>query len=185
MAKLSSFIMLTIDGCYADAQSDMSWAHQNDPEIQEFTSSNASGGGRLLFGRITYDMMASFWPTPVAAQQMPVVAKGMNEREKFVVSRSMTRAEWANTTVLRGDFAAEIARLRADGGEDIVILGSGSVVAKAAEAGLLDELQVLRIPVSVGPGKHLFDGANRRMSWKAADTRTFRNGSVFTRYQAA
>lgn len=184
MARLSSFIMLSIDGCYADAKSDMSWAHQNDPEIQAFTQQNASGEARLMFGRITYDMMIQFWPTPMAAQQMPDVAKSMNERRKLVVSRSMTKADWANTVVMKGDFAAELQRLKADGPE-IVILGSGSVVSQAADAGLLDELQVVRIPVVVGAGKHLFEGSKGLTSWTAVETRSFKNGSVFTKYRPA
>ncbi len=82
MPSISSFISLSLDGCYADANGDMSWAHSQDPEQQAFTNSNAKGGGRLVFGRATYDMMAAFWPTPAAAQMMPEVAKGMNAMPK-------------------------------------------------------------------------------------------------------
>ena len=77
LARQEVFISLSLDGCYADADSDMSWAHSQDPEQAEFTSSNAKGGGRLIFGRVTYEMMKPFWTSPQAAQMMPDVAAGV------------------------------------------------------------------------------------------------------------
>jgi dihydrofolate reductase len=183
MPSLSSFISLSLDGCYADAGSGMDWAHSNDPEQAAFTAGNAKGGGRLVFGRVTYDMMHSFWPTPAAAQMMPEVAKGMNAMPKVVFSRSMKKAEWNNTTVLNGDLVANVRKLKSDDGPGMAILGSGSVVAQLMEAGLLDELQVMQVPVSLGGGKRLFDGVKRRIGWTRVEERPFKNGNVFLRYR--
>src|ERR1700741_2840066 len=102
MRKISSFTNVTLDGFYADTHGDMSWAHQdpNDKEWNEFSASNAKGGGALLFGRVTYQMMASFWPTPMAAKSMPDVAKGMNAMQKYVASRTLSEVSWQNSTLL-------------------------------------------------------------------------------------
>jgi dihydrofolate reductase len=182
MAILSAFISLSIDGCYADAAGDMSWAHAQDPEQAEFTASNAKGGGRLVFGRVTYEMMNAFWPTPTAAEMMPDVAAGMNAMPKTVFSRSLTRAEWRNTVIAKEDLVSELTRLKSED-LDMSILGSGSIVAQAATAGLLDELQVMLVPVTLGGGKRLFDGIPRSIAWVREEARQFGNGNVFLRYR--
>lgn len=182
MAMLSAFISLSLDGCYADAEGNMSWAHSQDPEQAEFTASNAKGGGRLVFGRITYEMMKPFWTSPQAAQMMPDVAAGMNAMPKTVFSRSLKTSDWRNTRVATEDFVSELEAIRA-GDLDASILGSGSIVAQAATAGLLDELQVMLVPVTLGGGKRLFDGMPRALSWRREEVRQFSNGNVFLRYR--
>ncbi len=74
MRKLIVFNMVSLDGYFVDANGDMSWAHKQDDEWTAFVADNAKGGGELVFGRITYDLMASYWPTSVAVQNDPVVA---------------------------------------------------------------------------------------------------------------
>jgi dihydrofolate reductase len=182
MATVGAFISLSLDGCYSDANGDMSWAHTQDPEQAEFTSQNARGGSGLLFGRITYDMMRSFWPSPQAAEMMPDVAASMNALPKFVASRSLKSADWSNTTVLGGDLISDVKKLKASG-PDLTILGSGSIVAQLATAGLLESLDVMLVPVSLGGGKRLFDGMPRSLGWKREDVRQFSNGNVFLRYR--
>jgi dihydrofolate reductase len=89
MRRLSVFNQVSIDGYFTDANGDMSWAHKRDAEWTSFGAENASGGGVLVFGRITYDLMASFWPTPQAFEVNPVVAERMNNLPKIVCSRTM------------------------------------------------------------------------------------------------
>lgn len=96
-------------------------------------------------------MMAAFWPSPMAAQAMPEVAKGMNAARKYVFSRSMTKADWANTVILDGDPAREVARLKQEGGDKaFTILGSGSIVKQLTAAGLIDDYQFMLNPVVLG-----------------------------------
>ncbi|HEV3042094.1 MAG TPA: dihydrofolate reductase family protein [Candidatus Angelobacter sp.] len=99
MRKLIVFNHVTLDGCFTDANGGMNWAHQgsDDPEFAAFVSENASGGGQLLLGRVTYDLMASYWPTPMAEQQLPAVAKGMNSMLKVVFSKTLDKPTWNNT----------------------------------------------------------------------------------------
>src|SRR5215212_5123055 len=126
MRQLRSFTMISLDGYFTDASGDMSWAHKRDDEWNAFSSGNARGDAALLFGRVTYEMMRAFWPTPQAAAMMPDVAKGMNTMPKFVVSRTLASADWQNTTVLQGDLVSAVKALKATDGPDVVILGSGS-----------------------------------------------------------
>lgn len=185
MSQICSFISLSLDGCYADANSEMSWAHNQDPEQAAFTRSNASGESTLMFGRTTYDMMASFWPTPAAEQMLPDVARAMNASPKIVASRTMTTASWRNTTI-EPDLIDACRKLKSGAGPDVVILGSGSIVAQLMNASLLDELQVMWTPVSLGGGKRLFDGVTRLINWTVIETRSFKaTGNTFIRYQPA
>lgn len=185
MRKLSVFNSVSIDGYYTDPNNDYSFAHTgaDDPELVAFTKSNARGENALVFGRVTYDAMVAWWPTPAAAKAMPEISKGMNQAPKFVFSRTMKRADWQHTTLLAGDPGEELATLKASPGPDLTILGSGQIVAQAAAAGLLDEVQLMIVPVILGAGKSLFSGVARKPWWKLSRSKTFANGRVFVAYE--
>ena len=91
MRKLVVFNQVTLDGYIADINGDMSWAHKQDAEWNTFVQENARGGGELLFGRITYELMTSYWPTPYAMRNDPIVAERMNNLPKVVFSRTLKR----------------------------------------------------------------------------------------------
>ena len=183
MPKLVVYNSMSLDGYFTDANGDMSWAHKRDPEWQAFVTENASGGGQLLFGRVTYDLMASFWPTPLAAQSNPVVVDRMNNLQKYVFSTTLDRPSWNNTRLFKGDLTAEVRKLKQDPGPKIVIMGSGSVVAQLADAGLIDEYQIVLNPLVVGGGRTLFEGVKRKLPMKLAKSRTFDNGNVVLFYE--
>jgi dihydrofolate reductase len=185
MRKLIVFNMMSLDGFIADSKGDMSWAHKHDEEWNSFVAGNASGEGVLVFGRVTYDMMASYWPTPVASQNSPVVAKRMNELPKIVFSRNMQAASWQNTTLLKGNLAEEVKRLKSQPGADMVILGSASVVAQLTAARLIDDYQIALSPIVLGGGKSMFANLADKAGLKLKDSRTFKNGNVFLTYQPA
>jgi dihydrofolate reductase len=185
MRKVHTFTSISLDGFFTDAKGDMSWAHRRDAEWNAFASGNASGNGELLFGRTTYEMMASFWPTPQAAAMLPEVAAGMNQRRKYVVSRTLDRAEWQNTTLLKGDLAAEIQKLKAGAGPDLVVLGSGSIVSQLTQARLIDGYQVVVIPVVLGQGRTLFETVRDRRDLKLTKSKNFTNGNVVLWYEPA
>jgi dihydrofolate reductase len=185
MAKLVVYNSVSLDGFFTDAKGDMSWAHKQDPEWQVFVSENAAGGGRLLFGRVTYDLMASFWPTPLAAKSNPIVADRMNGLPKFVVSRTLEKATWSNTTLLKGELTAQVRQLKQQPGANIVIMGSGTIVAQLADAGLVDEYQIVLNPLVLGRGRTLFEGIKSNLALKLAKSRPFANGSVVLFYEPA
>lgn len=185
MRRLVAFENVTLDGYFTDANGDIGWAHgPSDPEFDGFIADNASGGGQLLLGRKTYDLMAGYWPTPLASQQAPIVAEGMNQLPKVVYSRTMDAASWSNTTVVKGDLAAAVRRMKSESGPGMAILGSGSIVSQLTQQRLIDEYQLVVNPVVLGKGRTLFDGVTARPTLKLIKSRVFRNGKVFLCYEA-
>lgn len=189
MRKLIVFNNVTLDGYFTGAGSDFSWAHgagnSEDREFNEFVAGNASGEGELLFGRITYEMMAGYWPTPAAQRDMPAVAEGMNRSRKVVFSRSLAKATWNNTQLVKADIAAAVRRMKSETGPGMVMLGSGSIVAQLAPEGLIDEYQFVVCPVVLGSGRTMFDGVQKRLELRLTTSRTFKNGKVFLSYEPA
>jgi dihydrofolate reductase len=183
MRKLAVFNNVTLDGYFADLNGDMSWARKQDAESKAFVQENASGGGQLLFGRITYELMTSYWPTPYAMKNDPIVAERMNNLPKVVFSRTLDKASWNNTKLLKGDLAAEIRRMKKEPGENMVILGSGSIVSQLAQEGLIDAYQIMVNPVVLGKGRTMFDGIKEKLTLKLIKTRTFGNGNVLLCYE--
>ena len=182
--RLSSFVQVSLDGFYCGPNGDMSFAQKppEDTEWQAYVNGNASGGGMLLFGRVTYDMMAAWWPTPEAAKVAPVVADRMNAMPKVVFSRTLTAADWINTTLVKGDLVESVAALKREEGPEIATLGSGSIVRQLAAAGLVDTFQIGVVPVVLGSGKSLFAGVTRRLDLVLTSSRAFANGTVVLGY---
>ncbi len=187
MPHVTMFNQLSLDGFFVDAQGDMSWAHNPAPdeEWDAFVEGNARGGGVLVFGRVTHDLMASYWPTPLAQQNAPVVAEHMNSLPKVVFSRTLRESPWANTMMVDGDPATEIRRLRAEPGPDLAIMGSGTIVAQLAREGLIDDYEIVVVPVVLGAGRTLFEGLTMKLNLRLTSTRRFANGNVLLRYEPA
>jgi dihydrofolate reductase len=135
--------------------------------------------GAMLYGRKTYEMMESFWTSPAAAEQMPAVAKGMNASAKMLVSRTR-KPTWNNSTLLEGDLVETVRALKKEAGAPIVVLGSGSVVAKLGEAGLVDAYQLVVVPVALGAGRTLFTSGCKL---RRVEQRAFDNGNVVVTYE--
>jgi len=181
---LTVFNSVSLDGYFVDEHGDMSWAHQNpDAEWNEFVSGNAQGGGTLVFGRVTYQMMASYWPSPMAIKNDPVVAQRMSALPKVVFSRTLKQASWSNTTLVKDDMADAIRRLKKEPGDGLVILGSGTVVAALTQARLIDEYQIIVIPIVLGAGRSMFEGVEKTPRFSLTSSRTFRNGNALLCYQ--
>jgi dihydrofolate reductase len=183
MRGLTVFNSVTLDGYFTDAGGDMSWAHRSDPEWISFSAENAGSGGELLFGRITYDMMRSFWPTPEALKQLPDVARGINGAPKVVFSRTVDRPSWENTRVVKGDPVAAVRKMKEESGPPLVLMGSGTIVAQLTDARLIDEYQVVLVPLVLGAGRTMFDGVKRRLDLKLKKTRPFKNGNIVLWYE--
>ena len=183
MRKLSVFNHVTLDGFFVDMHGEMNWAHRNgDEEWNKYTAENAAGGAELLFGRVTYAMMASFWPTPQAMESMPAVAKQMNAMPKVVFSRTLDQAAWSNTRLLKENLAGEVRKMKAAPGPGLLIFGSGTLVSQLAQEGLIDEYQFVVNPIVIGQGRTLFEGLQEKHSLKLVKTRSFQNGNVVLSY---
>jgi dihydrofolate reductase len=185
MRKVMVFNSVSLDGYFTDAKGDMSWAHKQDPEWAQFTSENAGGDAELVFGRITYEMMASFWPTPQARQVAPTVADGMNRMRKTVFSRTLDQASWQNTRVVKGDPAAEVRKMKQESGPDLLLMGSGQIITHLTRAGLIDDFQIVLVPIVLGSGRTMFEGVAGKPTLKLIRTRAFNNGNVVLSYTSA
>ena len=185
MRRLVVFNSVTLNGFFAGKNGDLSWAHKDDPEWNEFVAGNAKGGGPLLFGRVTYEMMVSFWPTPAAMESFPEVAKGMNSAQKIVFSRTLDKVSWTNTKLVKGDLTTAVRKMKKEPGEAMTILGSGSIVSQLTQAGLIDEYQLVVNPIVLGEGRSMFDGVKKSVALKQTATRAFGNGNVLLSYEAA
>jgi dihydrofolate reductase len=178
------FNHVSLDGYFVDRNGDMSWFHkaQQDADWNAFVAGNASGGGVLLFGRITYELMAGYWPTPLALKNDPKVAEEMNNLQKVVFSRTLEKAPWKNTKLVKGDLVAEVRKMKAESGEGMAILGSGSIVSQLAQEGLIDEYQIALNQIVLGRGRTMFDGIKEKLTLKLTKTRAFDNGTVMLWY---
>jgi len=183
MRQLLVFNNVSIDGFIADMRGEMHWTHAVDPEWDEYVRGNASGDAHFLFGRKTYELMAGYWPTPAALQAMPLVAKKMNETPKIVFSKTLVKATWQQTTIVREDVPGTVRRLKNAPGPGMVIFGSGTIVPQLANEGLIDEFQMVINPVALGAGLPMFAGLKTMLKLETVTTRSFRNGNVVITYR--
>jgi dihydrofolate reductase len=109
----------------------------------------------------------------------------MNNLQKIVFSKTLDKATWSNTRLVKGELATEARKLKQESGPDMVIMGSGTIVSQLAEAGLIDEFQIVLAPIIIGSGRTLFESVKEKMKLKLESSRTFKNGNVFLRYQPA
>jgi len=185
MGRLTSFNFVTLDGFFKGPNEDTSWHQHGNQEETEYAAEGAGSGSTLVFGRKTYAMMAGFWPTPMAAESMPEVADGMNKSKKIVISNSLKKADWTNTTILRGNVFDQIKELKQTSAYDLTILGSGSIVSQFAAQGLIDIFQIMIDPVVLGEGTGLFNGITQKLNLKLTSTRTFKSGVILLSYEPA
>jgi dihydrofolate reductase len=185
MRKLIVFNHVSLDGYFTDANGSMNFAQNPIPDAEwdAFVAGNAGSGGTLVFGRVTYELMVSFWPTPFATQQMPVVAERMNNLPKVVFSRTVETAPWNNTRLVKDDLVGEIRNMKQEDGDDMVIFGSGTIILQLAQEGLIDEYQIIVDPVVLGKGRTMFEGIKEKLALKLTKTRAFHNGNILLCYE--
>jgi dihydrofolate reductase len=182
MRKLFLFMMVSLDGFFEGPAHELDW-HVVDAEFNEFAARQLDEADMLLFGRVTYQLMASYWPTDLAKTDDPIVTQKMNSLPKIVFSRTLAAADWNNTKLIKENVAAEVARLKQQPGKDLVILGSSNLCISLLRLGLIDELRIMVNPVVLGSGKTLFDGMNSSLKLKLLTTRTFTSGNVLLYYR--
>ncbi len=184
MRKLTVFNFTTLNGYFKGPGDDTSW-HSHDEEGSKFAQDALGADGILLFGRKTYDMMASFWPTDNAKQMMPEVAEGMNKSEKIVFSKTLKQATWENTRIISDNIIEEVRKLKNTPGKDMAILGSGSITTLFAQHGLIDEYQLMIDPLLIGSGSAFCQGLNHVVELKLTQTKIFKSGRILACYAPA
>jgi dihydrofolate reductase len=184
MRNLFSFNLITLDGFFEGPNQSIDW-HNVDEEFNEFAVQQLGTLGVIVFGRVTYQGMASFWPTPFALESDPVIAEKMNSFSKIVISRTLDKAEWNNTRLIKDNVAEEIARLKQQPGKDLAVFGSANLTASLMRMGLIDELRIMINPLVLGRGTPLFRNITDPIKLKLINTRVFGNGNVLLYYQVA
>ncbi len=182
MAKLGVFNLITLDGFYKGRNEDISW-HNFGEDEQKMSDELSNQGNTLLFGRVTYEMMVSYWTSQDALKNDPITAKGMNQAAKIVFSKTMTEARWQNTRLVKSDIVAEVNKLKNQPGPNMTILGSGQIVAQFADAGIIDEYSFLLNPIALGEGSSLFKGLTKNLKLNLKSTRTMKSGNVLLTYE--
>lgn len=174
---IASFLMITLDGFFDGPNLwDIDW-HHTDEEFNDFAIEQLDDFDTLVFGRVTYQGMAQYWPGEGAIRDDPQVAGRMNAAPKVVVSRTLHAPEpaWENTTVVK-----DICDLPSD--KKLLVLGSAVLTTALLEAGLLDELRIIVNPVLIGAGRSLASSATQRIPLRLLRRRDFRNGNVLLTY---
>lgn len=184
MSKLSVFNFITLNGFFKGPEGDLSWHDHGGEEENRFSDENATSGSTLIFGRVTYEMMAGFWPTPMAAEHYPTTANGMNSAPKIVFSNTLKEAAWNNTTILSGDIVAQMKKLKEQPGPGMTILGSGSITSIFADHGLIDEYQLMLDPLAIGAGTPIFSGITGKLALKLTNVKQFKTGRLLLSYKA-
>jgi len=181
MRKVFLFNMTTLDGFFEGPNQDISW-HHTDDEFNEFAIQQLNEIGTLLFGRVTYQGMASYWPTEFAIKDDPIVAGLMNSLPKIVFSKTLDKAEWNNSRLVKENAAEEVSRLKQQAGKDIAIFGSSDLAVTLAGHDLIDEYRVIVNPVFLGNGTTLLKGIKDKLNLKLLNARTFKSGNVLLIY---
>jgi len=184
MRKLYLFNLITLDGFFDGLNGDLNW-HNVDDEFHEFAIDQLDETGMILFGRLTYQMMASYWPKVNAIKNDPIVAEKMNSLPKIVFSRTLERADWNNTKLIKDDIAGKVAELKQQSGKDIAVFGSSNLSLTLIKRHLIDEFRIMINPIVLGSGVLLFKGINERLELKLVKAKKFKSGNVLLSYVMA
>jgi dihydrofolate reductase len=180
LSRLIMWNLITLDGFFEGAKSWELDFHKFvwGEELQRFSIDQLRSAEMLLFGRVTYDGMAKYWQAAKGED-----ADYMNGLPKVVFSRTLERADWANTKLVKGELAAEIQELKRQGRGNIFVFGSAGLSTGLVEHGLFDEYRLAVVPVLLGRGKPLFGPNPSRLRLKLLEARAWSNGCVLLRYE--
>lgn len=184
MRKIFIFNMMSLEGFFEGPNREIDW-HTVDGEFNEFAEHQLNEVDILIFGRVTYELMANYWPTETAMTNDPIIANKMNTLPKIVCSKTLKKADWSNTRLVTENIAKEISTLKHQPGKDLAIFGSSDLSATLIQLGIIDEFRIMINPVLLGKGKPLFKGLNDRLKLKLLRTKTFKSGNVLLYYQPA
>jgi dihydrofolate reductase len=182
MRKLIYQVMISIDGYFEGPGKDISW-HRVDDEFNDYAVTLLKSVDMLLFGRVTYELMASYWPTPEAIKNDPAVAGWMNKLPKTVFSNSLKTSGWNNTQV-SDNVMEELTRLKSEPGKDLLIIGSSDLAVSIISHNLIDEFHIITAPVIIGSGKPLFKGIDKLKELSLLKTKSLASGNVIHYYQS-
>lgn len=183
MRKLVMWNLVTLDGFFEGPKSwDLGFHEQVwGEELERFSIEQFASIGALVFGRVTYEGMASYWTTAKGE-----IADFMNSVSKVVFSRTLSKADWNNTRLLKASPEQEIAKMKREQGKDLYIFGSADLSSTLARKRLIDEYRLCLVPVVLGAGKPLFKPGSEMPKMRLLEARPLKkSGAVILRYEPA
>ncbi len=188
MRKAISSDMVTLDGFFEGPNKELDWQIV-DGENKEYAIDLLSKVDALLFGRVTYELMADYWPAAATNPSTPKsdleIADKMNELPKIVFSKTLQEVKWNISRLVKENIADEIFKMKHQPGKDMMIFGSGSIVSTFMQHGLIDEYRIIVNPIVLGNGNLLFKGINGKQNLKLLNTKMFDSGIVILFYEPA
>ena len=179
--RIVAWELVSVDGVM-ESPEEWAFSYSNN-EMEEANASGMAATDGLLLGRMTYEHLAAFWPNQPGGTPM---ADYINSVRKHVVSGTLEEPlEWNNSTLIKGNVAEAVVKLKRQPGKDITILGSGGLVRSLLRDGLLDELRLMVHPVVMGCGKRLFEEGGDQKTLELVDSKTFGTGILYLTYQLA
>jgi dihydrofolate reductase len=180
MRKVIMWNMVSLDGFFEGAKSwEIDWHEYTwGEELEQFSIEQSKSAAMLLFGRVTYLGMAQYW-----SSEQGEIADFMNNIPKVVFSRTLEKAEWNNTRLVKANAEAEVAQLKQQPGKDIYIFGSANLSATLMQHNLIDEYRIGINPIVLGGGNPLFKPSPKRLKMKLLEVKPFKSGCVILRYQ--
>lgn len=181
MRKVVAGLFLSLDGVM-ESPDKWHFPYFND-EMGEAVGAQMAAADTMLLGRVTYQEFADYWPHQSSDDNE--IADYMNGTPKLVVSTTLDRVEWQNSTLIKDNVAEELTKLKRQPGKNIAITGSATLVRSLLRDDLLDELRLMVHPIVVGSGKRLFADRDDQTALKLVDSRTFSTGVLNLTYQPA
>lgn len=190
MGKIVATEFISLDGVIEDPGGSEDYVHggwtfeiNRGEEGNQFKFQELQEAEAQLFGRVTYEGFAVAWPEREGDPQMGEFARMINTMPKYVYSTTLESADWQNTTVLSGDFATDVAKVKEEVDGDVLVAGSAALVQGLIANDLLDELRLMLFPVTLGGGKRLFADDGRKVPLTLSDARTVGDGVQILTYE--
>jgi dihydrofolate reductase len=185
MRKIILLMHVSLDGYVAGPNGEMDWIIYND-EVETDSHSLHASTDAAIYGRVTYQMMESYWPTvlddPASTEADRNHARWANAATKYVITRTLDHVNWQNTVLIKDDVPAAFARIKQEPGQDLWLLGSPSITQLLMRHGLIDEYRLNVNPIVLGRGKPLFADSATPLNLTLVDTKPFKGGVVGLRY---
>jgi len=179
MRKVVLAMYMSLDG-YIEGPNKEFTAPRFSPDLKsKWIDRNIERADLMMYGRTAYEGMAAYWTSPAANKEEAAILANAN---KIVFSTTLDTANWGNVRIVRSDIPAEINRLKAEPGKDMVLLGGGGIAMSFLDMGLVDELSLLVSPLLQGGGKRLFEGSRERIGLRLESAEPFDSGAVKLTY---
>src|SRR5262245_38911235 len=186
MRNVVLFMHISLDGFAAGPNGELDWISY-DQELEKYAEGIVSTVGSPLYGRVTYQLMESYWPSvlknPAATQHEIAHARWLENVEKIVFSKSLAKVEWNNTRLIKDNIVEEVSKLKQQPGKDLVIFGSPSLAHSFMELDLIDGYRLTVNPVILGSGIPLFKDVKHRRNLKLLESKTLNSGVITVHYE--